>query len=103
MIKRDLVSVVSGRTGVSAVRVSRVLDGILEAIEEEVSRGGKVSLQGFGVFRARQRSVRKGRDFVTGDIVSIPGKAVPEFIPGKDFRDQVEEGFNDRENPDTGG
>ncbi|MDH5734809.1 MAG: HU family DNA-binding protein, partial [Gammaproteobacteria bacterium] len=40
------------------------------------------------------RPPRAGRNPKTGDSVSLPGKFVPHFKPGKELRERVNESLN---------
>jgi len=61
----------------------------LDAISEEVASVGKVTLVGFGVFEARDRKRREGRNPLTGEKIQIPATRVPAFSAGKGFKEKV--------------
>lgn len=73
----------SGRT------VEDMLDAILEEVCEALARGDRVELRGFGAFSVRDRRPRSGRNPRTGENVSVDGKRVPFFKPGKELRERV--------------
>jgi DNA-binding protein HU-beta len=68
------------RTAASAV------DGLLSTIVETVKAGESVSLTGFGVFEARARAARVGRNPRTGETVKIKRTSVPKFKAGTAFK-----------------
>ena len=69
-----------------AEEVERVVDIFFDEISEKLASGGRVELRGFGAFSTRARDARQGRNPRTGDSVSVPGKKVPYFKPGKEMR-----------------
>ena len=72
-----------------AEEVERVLDVFFDEISDRLASGGRVELRGFGAFSTRQREARQGRNPRTGETVSVPGKSVPYFKPGKEMRERL--------------
>ena len=62
---------------------------ILEQVSQELSRGQRIEIRGFGSFSLHFRPPRVGRNPKTGEAVSLPGKYVPHFKPGKELRERV--------------
>lgn len=89
MNKGDLVQTVASKTGLSRKDVGRVLDGVVDTIQETVAAGEEVKLIGFGVFESRAKKVREGRNPHTGESIIIPAKTVPAFKAGQEFKDLV--------------
>ena len=52
-----------------------------------------LEIRGFGSFSLHYRAPRTGRNPKTGDSVTLSGKYVPHFKPGKDLRDRVNNSF----------
>ena len=69
-----------------AEEVERLVDIFFDEISERLAQGGRVELRGFGAFSTREREARTGRNPRTGESVSVPGKKVPYFKPGKEMR-----------------
>jgi len=72
-----------------ADEVERVVDVFFEEIAQRLASGGRVELRGFGAFSTREREARQGRNPRTGETVSVPGKRVPYFKPGKEMRQRL--------------
>ena len=89
MNKGELVDTVAGATGESRKTVQAVLDGTIDAIQQQVKKGERVSLPGFGTFERRARSARTGRNPQTGAEIQIKAAKVPAFKPGAGFKDYV--------------
>ena len=51
-----------------------------------MARGDRVELRGFGVFFAKFRAGRTGRNPRTGALVSVERKAVPFFRSGREMK-----------------
>ena len=59
--------------------VEHVVSAVLSEISEGIVADARVELRGFGVFFAKARSERVGRNPKTGESVQVPAKAVPRF------------------------
>lgn len=87
--KAELVSEVALKTKLTKKQVANTVDAILDSIQENLAKGEKVQLIGFGTFEVRHRAARKGRNPQTGDEIEIPASEVPAFKPGKALKDAV--------------
>jgi len=54
-----------------------------------LSTGERIEIRGFGSFSLHFRPPRIGRNPKTGESVSLSGKHVPHFKPGKVLRERV--------------
>ena len=88
MNKSQLIDALAARLGDRRTAASAV-DGLLSTIVETVTSGESVSLTGFGVFEARARAARVGRNPRTGQTVAVPAATVPAFRPGTGFKTAV--------------
>ena len=87
MIRSELLQALArDNPGLRAEEVEKVVDTFFEEIEQRLAQGGRVELRGFGAFSTRERDPRQGRNPRTGASVSVPGKKVPYFKPGKEMR-----------------
>lgn len=62
---------------------------ILDAIGDNLAKGGRAEIRGFGSFRLNVRPPRIGRNPKTGERVSVPEKAALHFKPGVEMKDRV--------------
>ncbi|WP_305858053.1 HU family DNA-binding protein [Balneatrix alpica] len=60
-----------------------------DAVIESPAAGDEVALIGFGVFKAKGRAARTGRNPRTGQEIEIPATTIPTFKPGKLFKDAL--------------
>ncbi len=61
----------------TAVRV------MLEHMAQTLANGDRIEIRGFGSFSLHYRPARMARNPKTGAPLSLPGKHVPHFKPGK--------------------
>lgn len=87
--KRDIVIRVSELTGLKQADVKEVLQKGLEHIVESLVRGENVELRNFGVFKAKTRRPRRGRNPKTGEEVPVPQRRVVSFRPGLEFKQKM--------------
>ena len=87
--KAELVSEVAAKTDLTKKDVAATVDAIFNSIQENLAKGEKVQLIGFGTFEVRNRAARKGRNPQTGKEIEIPASKVPAFKPGKALKDAV--------------
>lgn len=89
MNKAELVDAIVKKTGETKRKTEGYLDAFVETVMEEVAKGGKVSVVGFGSFERRHREARMGRNPRSGEPIQIAAKDYPAFTPGKGFREKV--------------
>ncbi|MGB1289502.1 MAG: integration host factor subunit beta [Porticoccaceae bacterium] len=73
--------------------VEQAVRMILERMATALVNKKRIEIRGFGSFSLHYRAPRTGRNPKTGDSVTLSGKYVPHFKPGKDLRDRVNQGF----------
>ena len=89
MNNKELIDVVSTKTGLTKKDTGQVLDSLIEAIGEALNKGDVVRLVGFGTFMVANRKPRRGVNPRTKQSIMIPGGRVPKFVAGKDLKDKV--------------
>ncbi|HNX90441.1 MAG TPA: HU family DNA-binding protein [Candidatus Omnitrophota bacterium] len=91
MTKKDIIIRISEETGLKQIDVKEVVQRTFDIIVDTLSRGKKVELRNFGIFKVKTRKGRVGRNPRTGDSVSIPDKKVVSFKPGMKMKIDVKE------------
>lgn len=94
--KRELCERIAKETGLTQVAVKASVQGFLDAIIEELSRGNRLEFRDFGVFDTRVQAARKARNPRTGDEVFVPAKAIAYFKIGKKMEEIVQKALCDR-------
>jgi DNA-binding protein HU-beta len=87
--KSELVDAVATKTDLSKKDVTAVFETLLDKITEEMRKGNKVTITGFGIFKTNKRAARLGRNPQTGASIKIPAATVPKFSAGKGLKDAV--------------
>ena len=59
--------------------VEDIVNAILDTIAAALERGERVELRGFGVFTAKRRGARAGRNPRSGAVVAVPERVFPMF------------------------
>ena len=89
MNKTDLVAALAEQAGVSKKDAEKVLKAFTDVVTDELKKGEKVQLVGFGTFEVSERAAREGRNPVNGKPIKIPASKAPKFKPGKAFKDAL--------------
>ena len=89
VIKEEIITRVSNETGYSQRLVGDVVETLLRDIVQEMAKGNKVQLSGFGTFEPKEMAERIGRNLNTNEPVTIPARIVPSFKPGNRMKDAV--------------
>jgi DNA-binding protein HU-beta len=89
MKKQDLSNMVNEMIGGTKTQSDAVVQGIFNAMAEEMAKGGVVDIAGFGKFEGAMRDARDARNPRTGETVRVAAKRVPKFKAGKALKDTV--------------
>lgn len=89
MNKSELVYEVTNRLDVTKKEAEDVIDCFLDLIAENLAKGDKVVLSGFGTFEIRNRISRSGVNPRTGERIDIPCQKTPAFKVGKLLKDKL--------------
>lgn len=89
MNKAAIVDKVHGVLGGTKAQAERAVDTMIESIVEGVKSGNDVSIAGLGIFSAKMRPARQGRNPRTGESIQIPAMRVPKFRAAKALKDSV--------------
>lgn len=89
MNKSQLINGIHLKTGISSRQAAEVIDALTEITAETLFKGEPVAITGFGVFEAKSRSSRIGRNPHTGEAIEIPAKVLPSFKPAQALKDKV--------------
>lgn len=96
LTKSELIErIVAKQTLLTAKDVELAVKTIVEQMSESLSSGGRIEIRGFGSFSLHYREPRIGRNPKTGEAVTLTGKYVPHFKPGKELKDRVNESLQE--------
>ena len=89
MNKTELVAAMADKAGVSKKDAEASLKAFTEVVTEELKKGEKIQLVGFGTFEVSKRSARTGRNPRTGEEMKIKASKAPKFKAGNALKDAV--------------
>jgi integration host factor subunit beta len=93
MTKSELIESLARKQNHLAYKdVELAVKGLLEQMSQALATGNRIEIRGFGSFSLHFRPPRVGRNPKTGESVTLPGKHVPHFKPGKELRERVDSG-----------
>ena len=79
MNKVELIDALAEKAGMTKVDARKAVDALLDVTKEELKKGGKVALVGFGTMSVQERPSRQGRNPRTGKAIKIAAKKVVKF------------------------
>ena len=89
MNKTELVAAVAEQADISKKDAEKALKAFVDDVTEEMKKGEKVQLVGFGTFEVSERAAREGRNPQTGKTMKIEACKAPKFKAGKALKDAV--------------
>lgn len=89
MNKTELVAAISEKTELTKKDSEKALKALIDVVAEELKKGEKVQLVGFGTFETSKRAAREGRNPQTGETMKIAASVAPKFKPGKALKDAM--------------
>lgn len=91
MNKTELIAAVAAKTELTKKDTEKVLKAFTDVVADELKKGEKVQLVGFGTFEVSERAAREGRNPATGESMVIKASKAPKFKAGKALKDLVNE------------
>ena len=89
MNKTDMIAAISDKTGLTKKDAEKALKAFTDTVAEELAKGGKVQIVGFGTFEVSERAAREGRNPHTGEAMQIAASKAPKFKAGKALKDAI--------------
>ena len=83
MNKTELVAAMAEKTELSKKDAEKALKAFTDVVAEELKKGEKVQLVGFGTFEVAEREAR------TGETMTIAASKSPKFKAGKALKDSL--------------
>lgn len=89
MNKTELVAAIAEKTELTKKDSEKALKAFIDVVTEELKKGEKVQLVGFGTFEVSERAARVGRNPQTKQEITIPASKAPKFKAGKALKDSL--------------
>lgn len=85
MTRADLNQEISRRNKINAIEVSAIIEALFEIIKDEIAKGNKITLKGFGTFKTKRRAAKKVQLIKQKQTVDMAEYYIPTFLPSKFF------------------
>ncbi len=89
MNKAELVAAIAEKTELSKKDSEKALKAFIDVVTDELKKGEKIQLVGFGTFEVSKRAAREGRNPQTGKTMKIAASKAPKFKAGKALKDAM--------------
>ena len=78
MNKTEFIAAIAEKAELSKKDAEKALKAFTDVVEEELKKGEKIQLVGFGTFEVSERAAREGRNPQTGETMTIAARS-PEI------------------------
>ncbi len=89
MNKAELVAAIAEKTELSKKDTEKALKAFVDVVTEELKKGEKIQMVGFGTFEVSERAAREGRNPANGQPMQIAASKAPKFKAGKALKDAI--------------
>ena len=89
MNKAELIVAMAEAADMSRKDAEKALKAFTDVIAEELKKGEKVQIVGFGTFEVSERAEREGRNPQSGEVMMISASKAPKFKAGKALKDMI--------------
>jgi DNA-binding protein HU-beta len=87
MTKIELVEALSEKTGMQKKDAEKILETLVNTIQDALKNNVKVNVAGLGTFIVVEKKARVARNPKTGETVQVQAKRAPKFKPGKQLKE----------------
>ena len=89
MKKSELVAAMAEKTDLTKKDAEKALKAFTDVVAEELKKGGKIQLVGFGTFEVAERKARKCINPRTKEEIKVPATKAPKFKAGNGLKSVV--------------
>lgn len=89
MNKAEFVAAMAEKAGLSKKDAEKAVKAFTEIVSEELAKGEKIQLVGFGTFETSERAARTGINPQTKETIEIAATKSPKFKPGRGLKEAV--------------
>ncbi len=89
MKKSEMMEAIASTTGLGKSDAEKVFSATFDLFKDELVKGNKVSVAGFGVFKISERAARDGRNPQTGETIHIAASKNVGFKAGTALKEAV--------------
>ncbi|MCG3178844.1 MAG: Integration host factor subunit alpha [Phycisphaerae bacterium] len=92
--KKELIDRIADSTGTKRVTTKKIIQGFLDAVIDELSRGNRLEFRDFGVFEHKDRAERIAQNPKTLEQVSVPPKRTVKFKMGRMMKKRLQDALD---------
>ncbi len=89
MNKTELIAAVAEAADLTKKDAEKALKAFTDVVADELKKGEKVQIVGFGTFEVSERAEREGRNPQSGEVMTIAASKAPKFKAGKALKDMI--------------
>ncbi|HDQ03313.1 MAG TPA: integration host factor subunit beta [Deltaproteobacteria bacterium] len=90
MNKSDLIEALSNKLNLTEKKAIDVVNLIFKGFTDELKKGGRIEIRGFGSFVVKNYDSYTGRNPKTGEKIRVEPKKLPFFKVGKELKEKVD-------------
>jgi DNA-binding protein HU-beta len=84
--KAEFIKLIAEEQKIANTEASESLNMVISAVEKVLSKGGKITIPGFGSFYTLKNKAREGRNPRTGESINIKASNQPKFKAGSKLK-----------------
>ncbi len=89
MRKSEMIEALANETGLTKADAEKMFNATFNLVKDELVKGNKVSIAGFGTFKITERAARDGRNPQTGETIHIAASKGVNFKAGTELKDKI--------------
>ncbi len=89
MKKSEMIEALANETGLTKADAEKMFNATFNLVKDELVKGNKVSIAGFGTFKITERAARDGRNPQTGETIHIAASKGVNFKAGTELKDKI--------------
>lgn len=89
MNKTELINAIAEKADLTKAQAKAALEATINTVSEQLAKGDKVALIGFGTFAVAEKTARKGINPRTKEVIEIPARKAVKFKAGAELNDVV--------------
>jgi integration host factor subunit beta len=90
MNKSGLIEALSQKLNLTEKKAIDVVNLVFKGFTDELKKGGRIEIRGFGSFVVKDYDAYTGRNPKTGTKIKVDPKKLPFFKVGKELKDRVD-------------
>ena len=89
MNRAELIAAMAKKADLTQKDAEKALKAFTEVVADELKKGEKIQLVGFGTFEVGERAAREGINPRTKETITIAACKAPKFKAGKALKDAI--------------